>query len=643
MSNNETSLNITEDRFNNLFKKGNFVVSLVGLCFTLFVLYTGFFGFLPNLMQRSVFVGFALFLAYFVKPHFFKKDAKKPMGLFAYLCAVFSVITTGWVVINYDRFMMFSTQSSSIDLIFAVILVLLLLEAARRVTGPIFFLLTFLTIVYAFVGPWLPGNFAHGGFSFEYIAQHLYISSYGIWGTTTGVMVGMVAMFIILGNILTETGGSRIFVSIATALAGKTAGGTAKVAAVGSSLFGMVSGSASANAAVIGAMTIPMMKKSGYKPEFAAAVEAVAGTGGQIMPPIMGAGAFLIAQNLGITYLSVAMAAVIPAVIYYVGLFSGIHFWSLKRGMRGLSSEELKEYRKELTFKKLFTLFVPMGLLIAFLVRGYTVSLSGVYSIFVAVLLYVFSDFDRRAMIGRIKGIIVALSSAGRDLILLALIGACADIVIGMLSLTGLGVEISSAIYNISGGVLIIGLVLAMITTIILGMGLPTTAAYVLASSVVVPAMTQFEINPLAIHIFLFYFACMSAFTPPVCVAIYIASSIAQADWVRAGVIATMLGVGGFIVPYVAIYQSSILMQGSAFSILFSFIVMIAAACMLTAGLIGNFFANINIILRIMLIIGALSVIYPAGYISSVFGVSIGIIVLIVGQLKKQRNLKGVS
>jgi TRAP transporter 4TM/12TM fusion protein len=629
----------TESRFRNLFTKEQILVSITAILYSAFILYTSMFGFFPNLIQRSAFVGFALVLAYLTNPHFLKRSAGKSIGWFGYVCVVFSIITTAWVIFNYDRFMTQSTYSSAIDMLFASILICLLLESARRTMGSIFVILTVIAILYAFVGPWLPGDFAHRGFSFEYIVQHLYISSYGMWGTTTGVMVGMVSIFIILGTILSETGGAKVFISIATALGGKSVGGPAKVAVIGSSLFGMVSGSASANGAVIGAMTIPMMKKSGYSSEFSAATEAVAGTGGQIMPPVMGAGAFLIAEKLGVPYIDVAIAAAIPAIIYYVGVFAAVHFISLKLKMKGLSSDEIKEYIKELSFKKIVLLFVPLGLLIGFLVRGYTVALAGVYSISVAVLLYLFSDLNLKELPNRLKGIVISLSDAGKGLVMLGLLGACADIIIGMLSLTGLGVEISAAIFNLSHGILIVGLFLAMVTTLILGMGLPTTAAYILASSVVLPAMSNFDMNPMAANIFLFYFACISAFTPPVCVAIYITSGIAEANWVKAGITACKIGAAAFLVPYMAVFQNSLIMQGDPLTIIISSLIAVCGAAMLAGSMMNNFFYDLNIVLRVILFVASILTLYP-GYISSGAGIALGAAVFLMARsmnFKKSR------
>ncbi|MDR2528617.1 MAG: TRAP transporter fused permease subunit [Synergistaceae bacterium] len=602
----------------------NPILSLVALLYSLFIIYTSLFGFFTNIVQRSMYVGFALVLAFFMYPNALKKNKDKGMNLLAWICVFFSVVTTGWVALNYDRFMMEATSSTILDLVFAVILVLLLLESARRSMGSIFVILTFITIGYAFAGPWLPDDFAHRGFSLEYIAQHLYIGSYGIWGTTTGTMVSMVSIFIIFGSVLSVTGGARVFLNIAAVLGGRSTGGPAKVAVIGSSLFGMISGSASANGAVIGAMTIPMMKKRGYSSEFAAATEAVAGTGGQIMPPIMGAGAFIIAEKLSVPYIDVAIAAAIPAIVYYIGLFSAVHFVSLKFGMKGLSGEDAPDYKKELTLKRLIQLCAPLVVLVSFLTRGYTVATSGVLSIILAMLFYMASDLRPDGWSSRIKELLGGLIDAGKGLVLIALLGACADIIVGMLSLTGLGVELSSAIYSLSKGFLIVGLLLGMVTTLILGMGLPTTAAYILGSSVVAPALANFNVEPMAANLFLFYFACISAFTPPVCVAIYITSGIAQSNWVKSGLVACRLGAAGFLVPYLAVYNPALLTRGSIETIALQFVIAFVGTVMLAGGLMGNFYYNIGVFAQVVLIVGGLLTLYP-GYLSSFIGVIMGI------------------
>lgn len=621
----EQSDDFSADFFNNFsLLKG------VSLLFSLFILFTALRGPFPNLIQRAIFIGFGLVLAFLLHPTYQGKNKFKK--LLDIIFIILAICSTAWVVINYNRFMVQTTSTNWLDLTLAVTTILLILEATRRIMGPIFAILTVFSILYAILGPWFPGDFAHKGFSPVFMLQHLYITSRGIWGFTTGIMASIVAIFIIFGQVISSTGGAAAFFSFAMKLSGKQTGGPAKVAVIGSSLFGMLSGSAAANSAIVGGFTIPMMKKVGYKSEFAAATEAVAGTGGQIMPPIMGAGAFIIAERLSIPYAEVAIAAFIPAVIYFVGVFSTIHFRSSRRNLRGLTDEEMPDLVKGLRFHNVMHLLVPTFLLIFMILRGYSVTMAGVYSISLSVILYLFQDLKVAKMKNRILAVLNALTMAGKGLVLIAMLGACADIITGMISLTGLGVKLSSAIYSLSGGHLILALFFTMVVAIILGMGLPTTASYILASSVTVPALMEFNLLPLAAHIFVIYFAAISAFTPPVCAAVFITSGIAGSDWLKTGFMSVKMGIAAFIVPFIFVYSNEILMIGPWYLILMSSVRVILGTMMLAGGLMGNFFVNYDAVSRILLII--------CGVVIMFFSNLIGLLSLLVCGLLYIYNLK---
>jgi TRAP transporter 4TM/12TM fusion protein len=630
-------MNFKKNNLETVGKSENFSIpNIIALLFSLFILFTALRGPFPNLIQRSIFIGFGLVLSFLVCPTY--KGKNKFKKILDILFILFSVYTAVWVIINYDRFMMETTSSNWIDLSLAVITIILILEATRRIIGPVFAVLTVFSIAYAILGPWFPGDFAHKGFGLVFMLQHLYITSRGIWGLTTGIMAGIVAIFIIFGQIISSTGGAEAFFSFAMKLSAKKTGGPAKVAVIGSSLFGMLSGSAAANSAIIGGFTIPMMKRVGYKPEFAAATEAVAGTGGQIMPPIMGAGAFIIAERLSIPYLKVAIAALIPAVIYFVGVFSTIHFRSSKRNLRGLKDNEMPDIKKGLSFNNIMHLIIPTFVLILLIARGYTVARAGVSAIIISFILYTFKDIKIKKIKIRLLDILNALMKAGKALVLIALLGGCADIIIGMISLTGLGVKLSSAIYSLSGGHLILALFFTMVVSIILGMGLPTTASYILASSVTVPALLEFNLLPLSAHIFVLYFAAISAFTPPVCAAVYITSGIANSNWLKTSFVAVEMGIAGFLIPFIFMYSNELLMVGPWYFILFSTFRVILGTIMLSGGLMGNFFINIDTISRIILIICGIMIMLP-NYSASLLGIFIGGI-LYLYNLKKNRKLE---
>src|SRR6056297_21736 len=606
----------------------------VSLVFSLFILFTALRGPFPNLIQRAIFIGFGLVLAFLLHPTYQGKNKFKK--LLDIIFIILAICSTAWVVINYNRFMVQTTSTNWLDLTLAVTTILLILEATRRIMGPIFAILTVFSILYAILGPWFPGDFAHKGFSPVFMLQHLYITSRVIWGFTTGIMASIVAIFIIFGQVISSTGGAEAFFSFAMKISAKKTGGPAKVAVIGSSLFGMLSGSAAANSAIIGGFTIPMMKRVGYKPEFAAATEAVAGTGGQIMPPIMGAGAFIIAERLSIPYVNVAIAALIPAVIYFIGVFSTIHFRSLKRNLRGLKDSEMPDLKKGLTFNNIMHLLVPTFVLIFFIAKGYTVARAGISSIILAFILYTFKDINKENMKKRFWDILNALIKAGKGLVLIALLGGCADVIIGMISLTGLGVKLSSAIYSLSAGHLILALFFTMVVSIILGMGLPTTASYILASSVTVPALMEFNLLPLAAHIFVIYFAAISAFTPPVCAAVFITSGIAESDWLKTGFMSVKMGIAAFLVPFIFVYSNEILMIGPWYLILLSSVRIILGTMMLAGGLMGNFFVNYDIVSRILLIICGVVIMFFSNFIGLLSLLVCGL--LYVYNLKKERK-----
>jgi len=613
------------------------LTTFVALLFSLFIILTALRGPFPNLIQRSIFIGFGLVLSFLVHPTFGGK------GVFSKICdvifIVFSICSTAWVVINYDRFMMETTSSNAIDLALAVIVIILLLEAVRRIIGPLFSILTVLSIAYAVFGPWFPGDFAHKGFSLTFMLQHLYITSRGIWGMTTGIMASIVAIFIIFGQIISSTGGAEAFFSFAMKISAKQTGGPAKVAVIGSSLFGMLSGSAAANSAIIGGFTIPMMKRVGYKPEFAAATEAVAGTGGQIMPPIMGAGAFIIAQRLSIPYVEVAIAAFIPAVIYFVGVFSTIHFRSLRRNLRGLKDSEMPDIGKGLSFNNIMHLVVPTVVLVFFIGSGYTVARAGIYSIILAFILYALKDIKQENIKKRLMDIVNALIKAGKGIVLIALLGGCADIIIGMISLTGLGVKLSAAIYSLSGGHLILALFFTMVVSIILGMGLPTTASYILASSVTVPALVEFHLLPLSAHLFILYFAAISAFTPPVCAAVFITSGIAKSNWIETGFISVEMGIAAFIVPFIFMYSNELLMTGEWYAILMMSVQTAFGIVLVAGGLMGNIFVNINVVSRVVFVICGI-LIMVSGYMTTIIGIVIGALCFLYNR-RNEKKTKG--
>jgi len=457
------------------------------------------------------------------------------------------------------------------------------------------------------------------------------MTSQGIWGTTAGIMATVVATYILFGEILARSGGARTFIDLACLIGGRSIGGPAKVGVVSSALFGMVNGSASANVAVTGSFTIPMMKKLGYPSEFAGAVEATASTGGQIMPPIMGAAAFIIAEQMGVPYVDVMLAAAIPACLYFVGMFTSIHLYSIRYKMRGMTEEEMPNIKETINARNLVTLFVPIAVLLYVLLQGMTAALAGFYAMAISIILYVFKSVKISEIKTRIFDMIDALSRAGNAIVLIALLGGCADIVVGMLSLTGLGVKLTDTIFSLSGGITIIALVLCMLIALVLGMGLPTTAAYILGASVAGPALINMDITPIAVYLFIFYFSTISAFTPPVCAAVFVASGIAKSDWFKTGIRAVSLGVSAFLVPYIFVFSNELLLIGSPLNVVWAAITGIIGVSLLSAAVMGNYIHNISWPLRVVLFAAGLLSIYP-DLLTDLIGIAVAVIVYFVAK-----------
>jgi TRAP transporter 4TM/12TM fusion protein len=363
-----------------------------------------------------------------------------------------------------------------------------------------------------------------------YILETIYLSTSGIWGIVTGVSATVVAGFLIFGSILYYTGGGEIFVDLAKGVAGRSYGGPAKVSCISSALFGTISGSAVANVVVDGVFNIPLMKRLGYRPEFAAAVEATASTGGQIMPPVMGAGAFIMAELIGISYLTIALAAVIPALLYYLGVTASVHFEAKKSNLERIPKDLIPAMRKVLP--RSAPLFIPIAVLIYFLVQGYDPTTAVFWSILWE---SPAARYHSPPLLEKGKNMLAALGAAGKSIVLVAALCACAQIVIGMFNLSGLGIKVSEMIIGLSAGSKFLALFFTMIVCLILGMGVPTTAAYVLAASVAGPALVKLGVVSLAAHLFVFYFAIISAITPPVCAAVYAAAAIARSNWWKTG------------------------------------------------------------------------------------------------------------
>jgi len=539
-----------------LFGIPRWLVYWIGVGFSSFQVYTAAFGLLPAQLQRSVHLAFAFVLVYLLFPFRRSKDSDR-LQWYDYLVAVFAGFVGLYVTLNYMRIMEAGGDYLPVDFIFAGCGILLTLEAARRAVGWPIVCIASTFLIYAYLGPYFPGFLAHRGYSLQRIASHMYFTTEGILGIPLGVSASFIYLFILFGSFAEKSGLGQLFIDISNAIAGWASGGPAKVAVVTSAFEGTVSGSSVANTVQSGAFTIPMMKRLGYRPEFAAAVEASASTGGQIMPPVMGAAAFIMAEFLNIPYLEIAKAAAIPACLYFFGIFIEVHYEARRCKLRGMSREELPRFGRVMVERGY--LFLPLAAIITFLLWGYT----PLYAALMGLILCILVSYLRRATWMSIRDILDGFELGARNALGVAIACATAGIIIGVVTLTGLGLKVAHGLIELARGYLLPTLIFSMITSIILGMGVPTTANYIITSTIAAPGLMLLNVHPLAAHMFVFYFGIIADITPPVALAAYAGSGIARSNPMKTGFTATKLAIGAFLVPYIFVYNPAMLMIGT--------------------------------------------------------------------------------
>ncbi len=595
-------------------------VAPIAILMSLYHLWAGSFGAPEAMMHRSIHLLFTLLLILLVC--ITEKSGQNRWGLamdLLLICLAFA--SMAHIFLNYDyvvtRYPYVQSLSSS-DMVLGIVLTLLLLEASRRTIGWALPITALAFLLYAMFGQHLPGSIRHVGFSMETLVDQLYLTTEGIFGIPLGVSASYVILFVIFGAFLEGSGTGQAFMDFATALVGGARGGPGKISCVSSCLFGTISGSAVANVMVDGWLTIPLMKRTGFKPEFAAAVEATASTGGQIMPPVMGAAAFVMAEFTGISYIDICKHALIPALLYYLALFVAIHFEASKTGLWGVAKADRPRLGSVLLTRG--HLFLPLAVIVYFMLAGYTPMYACIFAT-VSVILIAFLRAETR--MGVVK-LLNALESGARNMLPVAAACACAGIVVGVINLTGLGLKFTGLMLLIAGDSLAPALLITMLAGIVLGMGLPTTAAYIVQAALLIPALIKLGVPIIAAHLFVFYFAIISAITPPVAMAVYAAAGISGTNVWKTGLVAVRIGATGFIVPFMFVYGPAILMVGPLQDILLTTIFASIGVCILSAGLMGWFFREATYLERALLIVAALLLIEPGIY-TSVAGLAIAI------------------
>lgn len=540
----------------------------VALLVGAFVFYTAATGPFEGLIQRAIFLGLVLFLGFIIYPLGAGKSWR-PLGLCIDLILMgTSMVACAYIVGNYDRIMTELPWATTTDLALTAGLVLAILELARRTVGLIFPALILAALAYAWFGASMPGALRHRGFDAFYITETVFLGDLGVWGMLTGVAATVIAAFVLFGALLLHTGGGQAFVDIAMRLGGRQVGGAAKIATIASGLFGMISGSSVANVATTGNFTIPMMIRLGYSRPFAAAVEAVASTGGQLAPPIMGAAAFVMAEIIGVSYVDVMVAAVLPAALFYISVFVTVHFVAIRRGLALVPEADLPSWASILAPRKIAPVCAALAGLGIGIWLGRSVSTSAFYGIVGLLVAFLVTNLGVTSMREILRQIFTGLEDAGRGMVIIGILLAGAQILVSMVNLTGAGVALSSALVA-WGGESMAGIALMVaLVCLILGMGLPTTAAYVLVAAVLAPALIEVGVPTLTAHMFVFYFATISVITPPVCVAVFVGAGIAQTNWIAAAGESVRLGAMTYLVPFLMLLYPGLLMNGGTVAIL---------------------------------------------------------------------------
>jgi TRAP transporter 4TM/12TM fusion protein len=603
-------------------------IALIAVSMSVYHLYVAFTGAPQALFFRGAHLLFAMTLVFLLYPTWVRRqepaegqllrdDAGGTIGGPAairaswvdWVCIAAAAVTIVYIWINHERLItrfVFVEDPETIELALGAVFTVLVLDATRRVIGWALPVTAMIFLAYAFFG-------AHVQFS--QVVEILYLTTEGIFGPTLGVSAAYVIMFVLFGAFMERTGVGRLFMDFALSLTGHSAGGPGKVSVVSSSLFGTVSGSAVANVLVDGPITIPLMKRSGFRPPFAAAVEATASTGGQIMPPVMGAAAFVMAEFLAVSYFQVTLWAIIPAILYYVAVFFAVHFEAKRVGLLGLPRSEIPRLRD--VMRERGHLFIPLVVILGGLVAGYSAPLCALAGTLSCVPVAMMRKNTRQDISWRTAW--DALQDGAKNSIAVALACACAGIIIGVITLTGAAINFTAVVVDLAQNMLWLALLLTALAGIVLGMGMPTTPAYIVMVSLLVPAVIKLGAIPPAAHMFAFYFAILSAITPPVALAVYAAAAIAKTNLWESGWAAVRVGAAGFIVPFMFVFEPSLLLIGDWFTVFTSFVSATIGVICLAAGLHGYLLRENTWWERVLLVAAAILLIKP-GYLTDAIG-----------------------
>jgi len=621
-------------------RKTALFVSITAIIMALFHLYTSGFGRFPALQQRSIHLAFALILTFYLYPVRKKGVPWKLSSAINILSSIGALLCCGNIAfvvyyVLYER----AGAATNVDIVLGFILIILVLDMTRRIMGWALPIITLIFIAYGFLGSHIALPYiTHSGMDVSRFIAYTYLSTEGLFTVPLGVSATFIAVFVIFAAFLVNSGVGDFFMEAATAIAGDKTGGPAKVAVVASAAMGSVSGSAVGNVVTTGSVTIPLMKRMGFPAILAAGIEGTASTGGQIMPPLMGAAAFIIASVVGKPYLTICIAAFVPAVLSFLSVYIIVHFEAERYGIKGLPKEDLPRLWPVL--KKRGHLILPIVVLVMMLVTGSTAMKAGFYSIIAVVIV---SAFQKDTRMG-IKRILLAMENGARAVLPIAAACACSGIVVGVLTLTGLGLKISYLLVEIAHGSLPVLLLLAMLASILLGMGITTTAAYLLVAIIIAPVLVRMGVPPLAAHMFVFYYAVISTITPPVALAAYAAAGIAETDPFKTALVGFRVGIAKFVVPFYIIYTPDImLVSGNPLKAAIAVLMAIFGIWALAGSACGYVFRELRVYERLILFI-CIPLTIPNKPIWNITGAGIiSLITVYIWLSKKRADRKGYT
>jgi TRAP transporter 4TM/12TM fusion protein len=593
-----------------------------------------YFGYPPNIRHRCTAFGLCIILGFVLYRGNGAKGGKVPWYDWALMAIGLASCIN--IYVRYWELMLNRGSATDVDYAFGVALVLVILEMARRCIDNTFTILVFAFVIYSLFGHMLPGRLGHAEMDWRFLVDNIYVTTNGIWGELMAIFVEVIALFLVFSSVMIATGADRVIIASAAKIGGRYRGGAAKICVLASALIGMISGSSVTNAAMVGNVTIPMMKRMGYRPEVAAGIEATASSGGQITPPMMGAGLFLMAQLIGVDLIKIMLAASIPAFLFYVGVLAAVHFDSVRDGIVHAEIEDVLEGQRLGDPRVWVPVATPFVLLVVLLSSGRSIELSVVAAIFVLIISVLAAARSLLELKGRLRKIVAGMIDAAESLVLIAVLLAASAILVGLMDLSGLGVKLTELTLALSSGSKIGTLLLTGLVVLVLGLGLPTTAAYLIAAAVGAVTLTSIGLTNLQAHMFLFYFAALSAITPPVAPAVLVAAGIANASIVKASIETIRIASIKYVLPFGFAFNAALLMEGDMQTVVISVICATIGAIFLSAAFAGFLFSRLGLANRTVCFIGSALCFLPPS-ILSVLGVVLVVMAAIANRYADRR------